>query len=517
MMIDRRAVRRALEPLHASENTIEEVLNMARQETNRKRRYPARRLLAVAAVIALMLAICGVGYAVYQFTLADRVVAEWVDGSDGTRYIQYSPVGYQDEAVELTAENSPEAMAMAEWKEYEQEQIERMVQGEEDWGEMVPYDDPIRSTYGNAWSNDVEKIREIAEKYGLRLYESVAYTGSLDEFYRLTGLEAFAPLSEGSAETSSCNASVYDDGSFEIRAVRLPLSAETEDKVSVSVLRAMKGTFCDFLILGDEAEIYQNETYTTKSGHSVELALGETSSMIFTELDGCYVTVDVCGGTDPGRYRTLLDMDDLKYMADSLEYSRLGGIDDALVERVMEEEKKDEAYMAEKQAEREAEEAAYYVSVSEIIGELGRFEITELPEGYVVDEMVNGAFAAEVQNPWRSDSGEVFAQAYLFFTYNDATMELSYERWWEDENKNASVTDELYNDYKAYSLETSPARYTAGLTVNGGDAFARVDDIYIELVWMDAENDLCFSLLCRNNGEYTLDDLIAMAESVTEA
>lgn len=328
-MIDRNSIRRALAPLHASEDTIEEVLKMARQENTKRRYYPARRIIAVAAVIAVMVAaLCGVGYAVYQFTLADRIVAEWTDDVDGTLYTQYSPVGYgETDASDETTENEsvtvavgPEAQALAEWKEYEMEQMQLE---EEEWGEMVSYDDPIRITYGNAWSNHVAKIKEIAEKYNLRLYESVVHTSVLSEFYELVGLEEFAPLSEGSPETSSCNATVYDDGSFDIRAVRVPVSAESEDKVNVNILRAMKGTFCKFFVLGDEVERYINETYITEDGISVEFALGEKYSMIFAELDNSYVTIEPNGGTNPGEYLELLNMDDLKYIADSIEFGIL--------------------------------------------------------------------------------------------------------------------------------------------------------------------------------------------------
>ncbi len=298
---------------------------VAKRTERKQRYYPVRRVIAVAAVIAVTVAaLCGVGYAVYQLTLANRVMAEWLDG-DGTLYTQYSPVGYgaaeaSDGAtaseIEMAA-SGPEFQALSEWTEYS------MNRGEDEKGEMVSYEDPIRSTYGYAWSNDVARLREIAEKYGLRLYENVTHTSVLSEFYQLVGLEAFAPLSEGSAETSGCNATVYDDGSFKIRAVRVPVSAESEDRVNVNILRAMKGTFCKFLLLGDEAESYINETYSTEDGVLVELSLGERYSMIFAELDNSYVTIEPNGGTDPGEYLALLDMDDLKYIADSIDFGIL--------------------------------------------------------------------------------------------------------------------------------------------------------------------------------------------------
>lgn len=336
-MIDRHSIRRALAPLHASEDTIEEVLKMARHENTKRRYNPARRLIAIAAVIGVMAALCGMAYAVYELTMADRVVEEWTDQADGTVYTQYSPVGYEEgeasgeASADMTAEErtnaapgSPEAQALAEWKEYELDKMEQMQLGEEDWGEMVPYEDPIRSTYGNAWSNDVAKIKEIAEKYDLRLYESVEHMSDIDVFYEAAGVTAFAPFAIGGAESSAINASVYDDGSFQLTSVRMPLPPEGEETVSVQVYRAMKGTFCHFMLLGDEAEAYTNETYTTADGATVELALGEMYSFIFAELDTCYVTFSVNGGTDPSPYLELLDMEGLQYVADSIDFSALG-------------------------------------------------------------------------------------------------------------------------------------------------------------------------------------------------
>lgn len=495
-------------------------------------RRPARKLgrvLLVAAVVVM--ALSAAAMAVYQYGMKDRVVEEHLD-SDGTMYSYYSPVGLTPQEETASAETEvyslegggdgsyfyssadsshAEFFALQEWMEY------RYSDHEEDFDVLLPQDSPYRD-YGIGWEAMAEKLETLAAKYGLRLYENGATVAWLDEFYEVSGLEPFLPLTEAYAEDFGCTGSIYDEGSFQLNAVKTPYSDNEDEAVPVSVYRAMKGTFCSFFIGGDEPSEYTYETYMTEDGFEVDIALGKRYSMIFAELDNCYVTTFVNGGVEPGQYLTLLDMDDMKYIAESTDYSVLGGEnDEALVERVMEEEKLDEAYAAEQRAKMDAEEAAYYASVNEIIAELGRFEITELPEGYTADGLTTGDFMAEAQNPWRPDSEEVFSTSYLLFEYNDGnttTMELFYERWWEDESKEVSVTDEIYNSYKAYSLETCPELYTTGLSVNGGDAFASIDDLYINLRWIDDANDLQFSLMCRNNGTYTLDDVIAMAESV---
>ena len=495
-------------------------------------RRPARKLGRVLLVAAtVVLALTATAVAVYQYGMKDRVVEGHLD-SDGTMYVQYSPVGLAPPEETASAETEvyslegggdgsyfyssadsshAEFFALQEWLEY------FFSDCEEDYDVLLPYDSPYRD-YGIGWEAMAEKLKALADKYGLRLYENGATVAWLDEFYEVSGLEPFLPLTEAYAEDFGCTGQIYDEGSFHLNAVKTPYSDNEDEMVPINICRAMKGTFCSFFITGDEPDEYTYETYVTEDGFEVDIALGKRYSMIFAELDNCYVTTFVNGGVEPGQYLTLLDMDDMKYIAESTDYSLLGGKnDDALVERVMEEEKNDEAYMAEQLAKMDAEEAAYQASANAIVEELGRFEITGIPDGYTAVEMVDGVFSTGVLNPWVSDAQETYATAFVIFTYNDGenpTVELYYERWWEDESKEGSVTGEIYNDCKAFFMETYPEQCTTDLTVNGEDAFARIDELYMELIWMDEENDLRFSLMCRNNGMYTLDDVIAIAESV---
>lgn len=314
----------AYSPAEDHETSVERIKAMTMEKINRGQKKPVRKLgrtLLIAAVLAAVLAVAA--FAVYQATMADRVVADWTDTAEGTeiQYTQYSPVGAVETETGSGVETGaigPEAQAFAEWTEYLRNR------SEDEMGELVPYEDPVRSVYGNAWSNDVAKLKEIAEKYGLRLYKSVENVSTLDAFYEAAGLEAFAPFSEGSAETAGCSADVYDDGSFMLSAVSVPLSGETEDSVVLLLYRSMKGAFCDFYIVGDEAESYVTEDYMTDAGIPVEVSLGERYSQIYAELENCYVTIDVNGGTNPGEYLTLLDMDDLKYIADGIDFAVLG-------------------------------------------------------------------------------------------------------------------------------------------------------------------------------------------------
>lgn len=284
------------------------------------RRAPRRawRTALVAAVLVVALAISA--FAVYQASMKDRMLDSWNDQSDGDPmvYTMYSPVGpdatAETESSPEAAPSNPEAQALAEWEEYFR------TRSEDEMGELVPYEDPVRSVYGNAWSNDIAKLKEIAEKYGLRLHETRETCGWLSEFYGLTGLDGLAELTENYSGDFGCTATVYDNGSFELNAVSIPTADGT---VAINITRAMKGVFCHFVVFGDEAEDYTNEIYTTADGTSVELALGHHYSMIFAELDNCYLTIFVNGGTNPSEHLDLIGMDDLKYIADNMDFSVL--------------------------------------------------------------------------------------------------------------------------------------------------------------------------------------------------
>lgn len=70
-MSDRTSIRRALAPLHASEGTLEEILNMIDRENTRKtyRRHSAHRTVRTALIAAaLALVLAGTAYAVGEYT-----------------------------------------------------------------------------------------------------------------------------------------------------------------------------------------------------------------------------------------------------------------------------------------------------------------------------------------------------------------------------------------------------------------------------------------------------------------
>ena len=484
------------------ENEVKKQVNALTRPDRRPVRKLSRTLL-IAAALVVVLTVAAV--AVYQYGMKDRVMNEVEFVSESGRIVsQYSAVGIVEKAEEeedTKVPTNPEAKALLEWQEY------RFNREENEMGEMVPYDDPIRSVYGNAWSNDVAKIREIAEEYGLRLHEGVANVGGLSDFYETLAVDAFAPFIEGSDESSASGASIYNDGSFQLYAVRLPFSPAEEDAAVVSFYRAMKGVFCNFYVLGDEAEVYTNEAYTTEDGITVELALGITSSMIFAELDNCYVTIDISGGTDPGSYRKRLDMDGLKYMAESVDFSILGNSStDSSAEKVAEIYKGTvEGLTARQIAADEAEKFA--------LEELGEWYVSDIPEGYypsfryikhneefVFPDLCTGE-SIYVQLEYETDQETDGSCYYLF-----------YSRDWVDTGSAKSYTGMVY-EWETQS-KLGFAQSFMECQVNGCDGYVYRDKLTgdVSVTWFDEENDLRFDLCMLD--EFTEEKALAIAESV---
>lgn len=112
-MNERDAFRKAFSALHASEHTIEEVLNMADKN---KAAFPKGRkigktaLIAAAMVVALAATAFGAGYAVnysnimFFDTLKDMAAAQQKDGSETASYASPGSARHNEQEMETVAE-----------------------------------------------------------------------------------------------------------------------------------------------------------------------------------------------------------------------------------------------------------------------------------------------------------------------------------------------------------------------------------------------------------------------------
>lgn len=271
-----------------------------------KKRRPAGRALLLAAVTALILA--GSAFAVYQHSMRNRLATD-IPLFEGKDLYHYSASGTlesdPDSSSEALAAGTPEFLASAEWLDY------FFGEHEQDHDTQLPEDNPYRAY--TAWNGVAEKLQSIADRYDLRLYQKASFTNSLEEFFALPEIGGvFMALESGGMP--ECVAQTYDDGSFLLGSVKASVAADgTEQPVQLQITRAMKGTLTNFSADGNSPESYVCESYVTADGTEVELALGRRISLIFAELDSCWVTLTAYD----------VDMEALRSLADGVDYSML--------------------------------------------------------------------------------------------------------------------------------------------------------------------------------------------------
>lgn len=513
-------------PVEDRDASIERIKAMTMEKLNRGKKKSVRKLgrtLLIAAVLVAVLVVAA--FAVYQATMADRAI---VTESDHIKepILQYSPVGYPEPVEKDSAESSthmipgeeqtafsaadsdnPEYFALKEWQEY------FWNRHAEDMDVLLPADHPIRGSYICGYEGMAEKLTAIAEKYGLRLYVKMGSVSGLDEFYAVSGLESFAELTENYSGDVGCVGQIYDEGSFQLDAVSIPFSAEG-NTVAISVMRAMKGTLCEFTILGDDPENYVNEVYATADGTEVEIALGHRYSMIFAERENCYVTVFVNGGTNPGMYLTLLDMDDLKYIADGIDFEALddiGGDETASAVEELYAEYKSAMAMNTKTPEK----------AEEVFSLLGDHSLPVVPDGYCSG--VADCFAPEdsLNSLWQEFNDGCFATVHISYASESGedTITLNYSRYWGDVERTTSITQGQYEAQKTLmqeEYELNPHLFSSEITdcaVNGYEAFYYTSESRIALCWMDTESDLFYTLAAP--ASFIPETVITLAESIS--
>lgn len=203
-------------------------------------------------------------------------------------------------------QESPEAMALVEWTEFLEEYdiasaigTENSVfvaEGREDW--------TLYTVYSYAMGN---KLDEIAQKYGLKLYTEINAVSPEEMEYRV-----------GGAFLENCTkywGYIYNDGTFQFEG-----EAELNEcgVVSFQFRRAVKGTLGEVVLNIGQAEDYTEWQYRSACGETLLLALGTEQALIFADFDACFVTVNLLSGSDSG-----MTEKDLQNMADQIDFGVL--------------------------------------------------------------------------------------------------------------------------------------------------------------------------------------------------
>lgn len=296
------------------------------------KRRGARRGLRVGLIAAAAVLLLGVAaVAAYGWSLGDRVVTTMPERENvlGETMAQFSAVGgvtaeaaeSDGAAVALTGSGSEHA-ALEEWMAY--------YTGDHDLGasQELADDDMVGEIYMIDYQAEKDELERVAAEYDLRLIQDGELSVGTDIYDALDVSSLVAwPITANEYEAQTSNAWVYDDGSFCFQMrVDMPegISDGEKDMLFFRMHCARKGTLYAATEGGGELADYQTEGYTTATGTSVELALGKWYSMIFAELDDCYVTIHISGGYEPSEYLPYLDMADLEQIAEAFDFTQLG-------------------------------------------------------------------------------------------------------------------------------------------------------------------------------------------------
>ena len=210
-------------------------------------------------------------------------------------------------------------MAAAEWKAFEESYDPDgsiLAQVDQEGPDAVVLDakyDP----YPVYTQEMADKIDEIAGKYGLTLHKGFKDM-SFEDWNTVIGDFVITDYDHeefsDDAYSSILGGYMYDDGTFRYDGIFDASFGRLS--VDYQFSRSAKGVFDSvFLNIGDIAD-YQEQMIVTDSGVELAAAIAEYKSVLITELDSCFVSINVLGGTDMG-----ITFDDLKDLANTFDFS----------------------------------------------------------------------------------------------------------------------------------------------------------------------------------------------------
>ena len=321
-MIDRNSIQRALAPLHASEDVIEEVLKMAKQENTKRRYYPARRVIAVAAVIAVMAAaLCGVAYAANWFGIRDVLLGHTVVTKGWDEDGNYGFMEKEMETISMQGlSDSPEYKAYQEYKAFYDDYMLN------DWETDEPGtpDEETRAyqdVYSNIFNNTLSaKLREICEKYGLKTRSMMYESADLEQLADILSVKS---ILEGEGYPEFLVYTVYDDGSIQLQTEWYP-GGDTEDPddlCAVLLRRSVKGYFSDGAFIFEAEDTPVEWAYTTARGDEVSMVLAGSRGYVMHDGEGAFVIAQLSDGSGED-----LAAGELERFADTISFGELGGV-----------------------------------------------------------------------------------------------------------------------------------------------------------------------------------------------
>ncbi len=285
-------------------------------QSMKRRKNPARRVLALAAAVCLLAVLSIAAAATGLFGLRDVLLPEKgsVYVTDENDVVVPGEYEYRDFVSLSGWQDTPESRALAEWRSFLEDydrdgaiigEIGNSPTGfEEDYGLYLVYTQEM-----------ADKLEEIAAKYGLCLH---------------TRMEDVMPETWRTAAGDFCgeNVMAYSGYIYENGTFRFDGEADLDGYgyIEYQFSRSVRGAFDDVALnIGDAAD-FQEWTYETADGTPVTLGLGaKNRSLILADLGDSFILVNVLTGKagDDTFSSGPIGRAELEALADSFQFSAL--------------------------------------------------------------------------------------------------------------------------------------------------------------------------------------------------
>lgn len=294
------------------------IMNME-NHTIHKKKPAGRTVLAAAAVLALLCAMCAGVYAANLFGIRDAVMGSQIVSD---HYVDGEYAGKKlDDGMTISMQGcigSPEYEASREFNAFSSSYEANGYNGDAlhqplgDWGEAHG------RVYNGLYTETlVNKFLEISEKYDLKpwddLYEGSGYT-SLCE---IIGSDGFLAM-ENPSRQSIPDYRVWNDGSFSC-GDDWSTGGEEERFCFIAINRRVKGSMSIDCISLDDAHEYHEWSYTTAHGETVSVYSGNHQFIVLYNGENAFISLV----SQPG---DSLGDDEIKAYVESVDLSALDKI-----------------------------------------------------------------------------------------------------------------------------------------------------------------------------------------------
>ena len=319
--IDPKFVQDAIDLMRTVEasDTKKEIMSMENNTIYKKR--SVGRSVLVAAVIALLCAMCVGAYAANLFGIRDAVMGSQIVSDN---YVDGEYVGKKlAEGMTISMQGcigSPEYEASREFNAFRSAYEANGYNGDAlhqplgDWGEAHG-----RVYLGLYTETLVNKFLEISEKYDLKpwdaLYEGSGYT-SLCE---IIGSDGFLTMEDPSRQGGVPDYRVWNDGSFSCVDDWCTTDGAEERFCIVAINRRVKGSMSIDCLSLDNAHEYHEWSYTTARGETVSVYSGSHQFIVLYNGENAFISLV----SQPG---DALGDDEIKAYVESVDLSALDKI-----------------------------------------------------------------------------------------------------------------------------------------------------------------------------------------------